>query len=226
MKRNKIIDSGIHNREQHKQCIAFHEAGHAAAIYLNNKARNLPPIFFQIIIRQISGAPDYEGATNQSTLDDSVARVEGGRLIQSLPPYPMDDRVHKLIDRNEAMTPLVMDYMTAFEADITNLLIGPLSEIKYVHKRDDEPFGHQLVNLKALEYYGGDSDLALVREYMEGFSANTALKDRKLNELFIKACDFVSNASNWKAITNLANYILDTDKAIITCEEVVSVISS
>jgi hypothetical protein len=225
MKRNKIIDSCIHNSEQHKQCIAFHEAGHAAAIYLNNKARNLPPIFFQIIIRQINGTSDYEGSTYLSTQDASVARVEGGRLIQSL-PYTVDGLAHKLIDHNEAMMPLVKDYITAFEADIINLMVGPLAESKYIHERDNEPFGHQLVNLKSLENYGGDSDLALVRDYVESFSASKQLQDGKLEELFAMACDFISDASNWKAITRLANYILDTDKAIISCEEVVSVIAS
>jgi hypothetical protein len=225
MKRNKIIDSCIHDSEQHKQCIAFHEAGHAAAIYLNNKVRNLPPIFFQIIIRQINGTSDYEGSTYQSTQGASVARVEGGRLIQSL-PYTVDGLVHKLIDHNEAMMPLVKDYIAAFEADIINLLVGPLAESKYVHERDNEPFGHQLVNLQALENYGGGSDLDLVLEYVESFSASTQRQDGKLEELFAMACDFVSDASNWKAITRLANYILDTDKAIITCEEVVSVIAS
>jgi hypothetical protein len=225
MKRNKIIDSFIHNSEQHKQCIAFHEAGHATAIYLNNKARNLPPIFFQIIIRQINGTSDHEGSTYQSTQDASVARVEGGRLIESL-PYKVDGLAHKLIDHNEAMMPLVKDYVTAFEADIINLLVGPLAESKYVHERDNEPFGNQFANLQALENYGGDSDLALVREYVESFSASKQRQDGKLDELFAKACDFVSDVSNWKAITRLANYILDTDKAVISSEEVVSVIAS
>jgi hypothetical protein len=219
MKRNKKIDSCILNSDQHKQCIAFHEAGHAAAIYLNNKARNLPPIFFQIIIRQINNTSD------QSSQNASVARVEGGRLIQSL-PYKVDGLAHKLIDHNEAMVPLEKDYVTAFEADIINLLVGPLAESKYVHERDNEPFGHQFANLQALENYGGDSDLALVREYVESFSARTQRQDGKLDELFAMACDFVGNASNWRAITRLANYILDTDKALISCEEVVSVIAS
>ena len=151
--------------------------------------------------------------------------MEGGRLIQSL-PYTVDGLAHKLIDHNEAMMPLVKDYVTAFEADIINLLVGPLAESKYVHERDNEQFGHQFANLQALENYGGDSDLALVREYVESFSASTQRQDGKLDELFAKACDFVNDVSNWKAITRLANYILDTDKAVISCEEVVSVIAS
>ncbi len=226
MKRNKIIDdSKQHRLQQHKQCIAFHEAGHAAAIYLNNKARNLPPIFFQIIFKEISDTADYDGFVSEGSHDDCVARVEGGRLIQSL-PYSVDGLAHKLVDHNEAMAPLVKDYIRAFEADIINLLIGPLAEAKYVHNRDDELFNHQLVNLKSLENYGGSSDISLAREYIENFSASREQQDEKLHELFFLACDFVKDPLNWKSITELANHILVSDKAIISCEEVASVLQS
>ncbi len=97
--------------------------------------------------------------------------------------------------------------MIAFEADIINLLIGPLAEAKHVSNRDDELFNHQLVNLKALKNYGGGSDLALAHEYLESFSASKQQQDEKLDELFAVACDFVSDQANWKAITKLANYI-------------------
>lgn len=226
MKRNKIIDVNKHNRlQQHKLCIAFHEAGHAAAIYLNNKARNLPPIFFQIIFKEISDTSDYDGLAFQRSHDDCVARVEGGRLIQSL-PYSVDGLPHKLIDHNEAMAPLVRDYVRAFEADIINLLIGPLAEAKYVHNRDDELFNNKLVNLNSLENYGGGSDLTLVREYIDNFSASKQLQDKKLDELFTAACNFIRDPLNWKAITKLASYILESNKNIISCEEVVSVLQS
>ena len=227
MKRNKIIDIHKYNRlMQHKQCIAFHEAGHAAAIYLNNKARNLPPIFFQIIFKEISKTSDYDEMIYAATTqDDSVARVEGGRLIESL-PYSVDGLAHKLIGHNEAMTPSATDYASAFEADIINLLIGPLAEAKHVHDRDDELFNHQLINLRSLENYGGESDLALAREYLKSFSASSHQEVGKLDELFAAACDFVSDSSNWKAITKLANYILESNKKIISCEEVVSVLQS
>jgi len=226
MKRNKIIDISRHNRlQQHKQCIAFHEAGHAAAIYLNNKARNLPPVFFQIIFKELGGTIDNDVIIYQATHDDSIARVEGGRLIELL-PYSIDGLAHKLIDHNEAMAPLVKEYIIAFEADIINLLIGPLAEAKHVYNRDDELFNHKLVDLKSLKNYGGDSDLALAREYLESFSASMQQQDEKLDELFTDASDFVSDYSNWKAITKLANYILESNKNIISCEEVVSVLES
>ena len=226
MKRNDITAITTPNRlQQHKQCIAFHEAGHAVAIYLNNKARNLPPVYFQIVFKELSGATGYNVLIHQATHDDSIARVEGGRLIQSL-PYSIDGLAHKLIDHNEAMAPLVRDYICAFEADIINLLIGPLAEAKHVYNRDDELFNRKLVDLKALKNYGGDSDLALAYEYLESFSTNIQQQDEKLDELFALACDFVSDYSNWKAITKLANYILDSNKNIISCEEVVSVLEA
>ena len=52
MKRNKITKSNNQGKQiEHKRRIAFHEAGHATAIHLNNKARNLPPIFFRLCLR-------------------------------------------------------------------------------------------------------------------------------------------------------------------------------
>ena len=226
MKRNNIIDICKHNRlQQYKQSIAFHEAGHAAAIYLNNKTKNLPPVFFQIVFKEISGNKDYDAAAYRATHDDSIARVEGGRLIQSL-PYSADGLVHKLIDHNDAMAPLVKDYITAFEADIINLLIGPLAEAKQAYSRDNELFNHKMVDLRSLKNYGGSSDLALAYDYLESFSANKEQQDEKLDELFAEACHFVSDYSNWKAISKLANYILDSNKNIISCEEVVSVLES
>jgi hypothetical protein len=226
MKRNKIADIDRYNKlKQHKQCIAFHEAGHAAAIYLNNKARNLPPVFFQIVFKDLSGAPDYDVLIYKATHDDSIARVEGGRLIELL-PHSINDLEHTLIEHKQTRAPLVRDYLVAFEADIINLLVGPLAEAKHVYKRDDELFNHQLVDLKSLKNYGGDSDLALARDYLVSFSASKQIQDQKLAELFDMACDFVKDSANWKAITKLANYILESNKNIISCEEVVSVIES
>ena len=52
--------------------VAFHEAGHAVAIYLHNKQQQLPPVAFQIAINAHQGSeikPSY------------LAKVEGGRLM-------------------------------------------------------------------------------------------------------------------------------------------------
>ena len=225
MRRNILTPVSSHNKlNQHKQCLAFHEAGHATAIYINNKTRNLPPIFFQIVLSEAPGTADHDGLICQANHDGSAARVEGGRLIQSL-PYSVDGMAHKLID-HEVMTPVVKDYIMAFEADIINLLAGPMAEAKYVHQRDDELFNHRLANWNSVENYGGGSDLVLIHEYIESFSADKQQQDEKLAELFTEACDFVCDSSNWKAITKLANYIFESEKDIISCEEVVSVLQS
>lgn len=226
MDRNNKIDSPEQNRlKLHNECIAFHEAGHAAAIYLHNKAKNLPPVYFRILFKAINCATDDDVIIYQTTHDDSIARVEGGRLIQTL-PCSIDGLVHKLIDRNEAMVPLVKDYIIAFEADVINLLIGPLAEARHVHNRDNELFNHHLVDLKALKNYGGGSDLALAREYLNCFSANSKQQDEKLDELFAVACDFVNDPTHWKAITKLADYILQSNKNMISYEEVIAVLES
>jgi hypothetical protein len=149
--------------------------------------------------------------------------VEGGRLIHSL-PYSIDGVAHKLIDGNEAVTPLISDYANAFETDIINLLIGPLAEAKHVHSRDDERFNHHLVALPSLKNYGGGSDLALVYEYLESYSGDKQKQDEKLGELFAVAFAFVNDSAHWKAITKLANYILESHKNIIGYEEVVAVL--
>ncbi|MFA6164200.1 MAG: hypothetical protein WC685_12315 [Methylobacter sp.] len=221
MKRKKIIENPrLDKLIEHKQRIAFHEAGHATAIYLNNKSRNLPPVFFQIMFKDLNSESEEDLMAYQATHDNCIARVEGGRLIESLPPS-IDALVHKTTDHNDAMVHLIKDYMIAFEADIINLLIGPLAEAKHVAETDDELFNHQLVNLKALKNYGGSSDLAVANEYLQSFSACKQLQEEKLDELFAVAYDFINDQENWAAISRLANYILDSNKNIISCEEAV-----
>ena len=220
MKRNKIIDISSHDRlKLHQQYIAFHEAGHAAAIYLNNRVRNLPPVFFKIMFKGLNGDSDYDVTIFKAKHDDCIAKVEGGRLIESL-PLSVDDFLHNTQNTQ------IQDYQVAFEADIINLLIGPLAEAKFIFNGDDKLFNHQVVNLNALQNYGGSSDLALAREYLERFSANKQQQDEKLDELFTLAFDFVNDHANWKAIAKLANYILESNKNIINCEEVVSVLEA
>lgn len=205
MKRNQIFKSL--RQEQHKQCIAFHEAGHAAAIYLNNKTGNLPPVFFQIMIKDLSSMPEENITVYQVAQNDCIASVKGGRSIKSLP---------------SSTDILAKDQMAAFEVDIINLLVGPLAEAKYIAHVDDELFNQKLVGLEALKNYGGSSDLEMVNDYLQYFSACKQQQRKKLDELFSAAFDFVNDRANWAAITKLANYILDSNKNIISCEEVAS----
>jgi hypothetical protein len=204
---NKLIE--------HKQRIAFHEAGHATAIYLNNKAKILPPVHFKIIIKEF---PEKGLIANQSRYENCIARVEGGRLIDLL--STIDELVHKASDPNEAMVHLVREYMTAFELDIINLLIGPLAEAKYVANIDDELFNQQLLHLKALHTYGGSSYIALANEYINSFYTRKEQRDEKLDELFTIAFNFINDKASWAAVTKLAKYIIDSNKNIISHEEV------
>ncbi|MGZ5051953.1 MAG: hypothetical protein ACXWF8_04770 [Methylobacter sp.] len=217
MKRNKQFNHPCQDSPlEYKQCIAFHEAGHAAAIYLHNKTRNLPPIFFQIQLHDLR---------NASTTHDCLAKVEGGRFIESL-PASIETLMHDLPDNNHIMMPLMNGYMAAFEADIINLLVGPLAEAKFIAETDGEPFSKELLVLSALKHYGGSSDLDLAYEYLSCFSAEKALQEQKLAELFNTAFDFVNDRRNWKAITKLANFIIASDKNTIDCNEVALLLES
>ncbi len=224
MKRNKIAETLSQDKLiEHKQRIAFHEAGHAAGIHLNNKARQLPEVFFKIIFKEMGGVTAADVMAYQTTHDDCIARVEGGRLIDLLPPS-IDSLMSELTEHSDTMLQLVKDYQVAFEADIINLLIGPLAEAKHVAATDDELFNHKLIDLKALKNYGGSSDLALANEYLQSYSADKQQRDEKLGELFTVAFDFVNNDANWAAIVKLAEYVLGSSKNIIDCDEIISIL--
>ena len=224
MKRNRIIEALSQDSViKHKRCAAFHEAGHAAGIHLNNKANHLPSVFFNINFKAFHHVADEDVMAYQLSHNDCIARVQGGRLIEAL-PSSVDKLMLELSNHHNATAKWVKNYRKAFEADIINLLVGPLAEAKHVADIDDELFNHRLINLKSLENYGGESDLALVNEYAQSFSSNKQQQDEKLDELFSVAFDFVNNRANWKAITRLAAYITDSSKNIICCEEIVSIL--
>jgi hypothetical protein len=219
MKRNKITTTLTQNKLiEYKRRIAFHEAGRAAGIYLYNKAKGLPSIPFKIIFKEMSWVVEIDVMTYQNTEDNYIAQLEGGRLIEML-PHSFDSLVCKLTEQNNVMVQLIKDYRIAFESDIINLLIGALAEAKHIANNDNELFKLQLINAKALKYYGGNSGLALLNEYLQCFFANKQ-KDKKIDEFFIEAFDFVNNDVNWSAITKLADYILGTNN-IICYEEIV-----
>jgi hypothetical protein len=200
---------------EYKQRVAFHEAGHAAGIHLNNKDRRLPPVFLKILFKELSGETEKDVLSYQELQDQYIAQVEGGRLIELFP----DGLMLKLTEHNDKMVQLIQDYRIAFESDIINLLIGSLAEAKHIADTDNEPFNLKLINLKALKNYGGNSGLAMVNEYFKSFFADKH-KDEKLDELFTKAYDFVNNDLNWAAITKLAKYILDGSNNIIYYDEI------
>ena len=215
MKRNYQTDASYSITDQDLiRQIAFHEAGHAAAIYLYNKQKRLPPVYFQITIK----AQDRQIDSPLNTCSLAYAAVvEGGRLIHSLPVALIESTHYFSAAEQDA-------YQTAFEADMINLLIGPLAEAKHVALRDDEQFNAQLVNINALHNYGGTSDLNKVYEYLDIFIAARSRHKEKMVELFDKAFQFISTPTHWKAIERLADYILKNKDNIISCEEAIAVL--
>jgi hypothetical protein len=188
---------------------AIHEAGHAAAIHFGNKQKQLPLVFFRIIISDCSC----------QSYDNCLTKVEGGRLIHTL-PYSIEEAVRGFSAAQKYA------YQQAFEADIINLLVGSIAEANYVAQRDNELISPRLLPLNALHNYGGASDLEIVDEYLECFITDRQQQENKVTELFWAAFDFINEWSHWHAITALAEYILNNDKNIINYEEVVTVLNS
>ena len=218
MKRNYQTDASYYINDQDLiRQIAYHEAGHAAAIYLYNKQKQLPPVYFQITIKTQDRQRDRSLDTCSLAYDHFAAVVEGGRLIHTL-PVTLSESTH-------CFSAVEQDaYQTAFEADMINLLIGPLAEAKHVALRDDEQFNAQLVNINALHNYGGTSDLNKVYEYLDIFIAARSQHQDKMVELFNQAFQFISSPIYWQAIERLAGYILNNKENIIGCEEAIAVL--
>lgn len=181
---------------------AIYEAGHATAICLGNKQRKLPPVFFQIFITHDACRMDNEW----------IAKIDGGRLIHTL-PSSIAEATRSFTDAQKQA------YQLAFEADIVNLLVGPLAEAKYIALRDHAPINPCLIPLQPLQYYGETSDLHTVREYLDCFIAEKAEQIAKIAELFLTALNFINNPAHWRAIVALADYILRVGKQKIDCEE-------
>ena len=210
----KKNDDRLHCQELIRKT-AIHEAGHVAAIHLGNQAKQLPPVFFQIFISEQIKTRFSRGI--QQPVHQHFAKVKGGRLIHSL-PFSLQVAVQTLTEDEEAA------FHCAFEADIINLLAGPLAEAKYVALHDDEPINPRLVNLDSLRYYGGASDLKTVREYLDCLLIDQKQKDMKVFELFLAAYDFINAPSHWNAITALADFIIESGKEIIHCEEAIDIL--
>lgn len=193
---------------------AYHLAGHSAAIYLGNKHKQLPAVHFQIIIKP----KDEDGQQDDgfSRIKGKCrAQIQGGRLIQSVPVSFSEATVGLSSSQQE-------EYLCAFEADVINLLAGSLAEAKFVAVHDGEVFTPNIVNLAALHFYGGSSDLEVINEYMDSFMFQKEKRDKKLSDLFLAAFGFVNKPSNWQAISALAECIQDEPKEIIHCEDVIT----
>ena len=216
MKRNYQTDTSyaINDQDLIRQ-IAFHEAGHAAAIYLYNKQKHLPSVYFQIAITPFKREKDRLSHVGTMTHNHFAATVEGGHLIHNLPI--------ELLESSHYFSSEQDGYQAAFEADMINLLVGPLAEAKHVALRDNEQFNAQLVNINALHNYGGTSDLSKVYEYLDIFIANRDQSSEKSAELFDKAFQFISSSAHWLSIQRLADYILNNKETLIGYEEAIAV---
>ena len=197
---------------------AYHLAGHAVAVCLGNRQKLLPDVHFQILIEQ----PMQDKRASGSSADKMAgytARVEGGRLIHHL-PLTLTEALQGLTNQQQQD-----EYKRAFEADIINLLVGPLAEAKYVAIRDCKAFNPNLVNIVGLSSCDGKPDSSLIVDYMDCFLFDQKDYDR-MKELFMDAYGFVNNPSNWFAISLLAGHILVKPIGCIDCEEVVSLMES
>jgi len=196
--------------------MAYHEAGHAAAIYLRNKQLNLPQIYFHILLTGFNRPKCETDAAALPSLADCQAKLEGGLLIHSL-----------AMSVNSNATPReAQACQMAYEADIINLLTGPLAEAKHIAQRDGEPINARLMNIEALKNYGGKSDLEKIDEYLEIFCPGQEKKAEKLAALFSAAFSFIDQPDHWRAVTQLAHFICTHEKELIRCEDAIAVLDT
>lgn len=197
---------------------AYHQAGHVAAIYFGNRQKHLPAVHFQISIKPFERESRCSGRMLRVP-SNCAPKVEGGRLLQSL-PQSLPESTRHLSPAEQQLCRL------AIEADITNLLAGPLAEAKHVALRDGEVFNANLVYLGALQFYGGRPELETVNELMACYLADKVERKQKLAELFLAAYSFVNGFANWKAITALAEAVCATPKDIFTYEEIIALLTA
>ncbi|SJM94586.1 conserved hypothetical protein [Crenothrix polyspora] len=207
MKNNATISTKQDTRVEIDKRIVYHQAGHITAIYLGNKWKQLPDIYFQAIIKQ-------QEQYGQVSHGKRIVSAEGGSLI----PFP-EAMPHDPLPQQE-------QYRCAFEADIINLLAGSLAEAKYVALCDGEVFNVNLIHLDALHSYGGSSDLDIITEYMERFISCKTERDQKRDELFMAAYSFVNKRVNWDTISALAEFIMAEPLGIINGNKVISLLES
>jgi hypothetical protein len=162
-------------------------------------------VFFEIQVRR----PKLEQG-------EFFAKVVDGHLIQNLPIAVVDSL--STISDDERYS-----CRQAYEADVVNLLVGPLAEAKYVSLCDDEIFNLNLMNLKALNHYGGHSDLERAQYYLDYFISSKSHREKKLGELLVEAFRFIDNPWHWQCVSRLADYILQSRQETISCDEAIAI---
>lgn len=218
MNRDKLVGGTVFlKRSDFIDQVAFHEAGHAAAIYLHNKQIHLPQTYFHISLsgfNQQKRQTDVVSHENQGVFQPIL---EGGLLqIQSL----------SMPDNRECQSQECHNCRMAYEADVINLLAGPLAEAMHVAIRDGERINRHLVDLDALKNYGGQLDMEKVEDYLSAFSSDPEKRAAKLKDLYTTSFKFIAQPAHWQAITRLAHYISACDKELICYEEVAEILDA
>ena len=194
--------------------MAFHEAGHAAAIYFRNRYQKLPQISFRIFLQGLNQTMPQDNRDIPFDNKAFRANLKGGLLVES----------QVFSARPYASSQVDLIYRQACEADMVNLLAGPLAEAKHVAQRDGEHINQNLVNYDALKNYGGKSDQEKIEGYFAVFGMTPTKRAEKLKELHSASFDFINQAPHWRAISALAHYILGSEKDIIAYEEAVAIL--
>lgn len=204
--KNSVIRIGKRN--------AYHLAGRIAAIHFGNQQKNLPSVHFQVAVNSYERESGYE---RLSRIPRKVlATLEGGRLIAHLPHcYQSATRLLSDAEKHQCQA--------AFEADVINILAGPLAEAKYVALRDGEVFNANLIYLGALKFYSGAMDLLAVDEYMDClFPDHGTERQQKMASLFLAAYGFISKPEIWQATTRLAEGLCNDPKDTVSCDELIA----
>ncbi len=190
----------LNTQTLHRQTI-FHEAAHVAAIYLGNKQKHLPPVFFEIRIKR----PKYNNG-------EFAAEVVDGQLIQNLSVVPLDNRY----DLSNAEK---QNCICAYEADAMNLLVGSLAKAKYIAECNNEVLNQNLIRNNILNHLEPSSDTEKAWGYLENFITSQPSRKLKMQEIFNQALQFINYYPHWKGITKLVDYIFSCEKKTISCEE-------
>ncbi len=193
---------------------AFHEAGHAAAIYLRNRYHRLPRISFRIFLKGFKRPAPWSRRAGLSATQAGYAKLEGGLLVEN----------HELSVNAPVSSHAALAYRQACEADMVNLLAGPLAEAKHVALRDGEYINQHLVDYAALRHYGGKSDLEKIEDYLSNFELPPLKRAETLRELHAASFQFIDHPSHWRAISSLANYMVDSEREVIACDEAIAVL--
>ena len=200
----------------------YHQAGYAAAIYIGNKQKNLPAVHFNMTIKPSKNEKRSTGRFARIQ-NKHIFKIGDGRLLPNLSCSSFEVSVQRL------STAQRQQCICAIEADVINILAGALAEAKYIALRDGEIFNANLLylDLGALKFYGGSTDMEIIDEYMEClYQDDHNKRQKKMAELFLAAYSFVNDYENWFAISKLAETILSNPRETFACEELIAILNS